>query len=161
VSGRAGLDEEASMTTKAAFTEEEWKQVLAGPPAAGMIVLTAQSGGTWSETWAMSKAYVEARQQHGSSELLDEIVSSKPKMERTSYPTPEALRKGCLQELQSSVAVLQAKATPEEVEEYERFIVHLTHKVAAAHREDGVEVSPAEQDAIEAIARTLEVPAED
>jgi hypothetical protein len=148
------------MTTKAAFTEEEWKQVLSGPPTAGMIVLTAQSGGTWSETWAMSKAYVEARQQHGASELLDEIVSSKPKMERTSYPTPEALREGSLEELKASVAVLQGKATAEEVEEYERFIVHLAHKVAAAHREDGVDVSPAEQGAIEAIAQTLGVPAE-
>jgi hypothetical protein len=29
------------MTTKADFTEEEWKQVLEGPTSAGMIVTTA------------------------------------------------------------------------------------------------------------------------
>jgi hypothetical protein len=42
------------MTTKADFTPEEWDAVLQGPPTAGMIVLTAQSGGTFKETWAIS-----------------------------------------------------------------------------------------------------------
>ena len=67
------------MTTKAAFSPEEWKLVLEGPPTAGMIVLTAAHGGTFRETIAMSKAYAEARAEHGESELLDEIVSAKPK----------------------------------------------------------------------------------
>ena len=93
------------MTAKSAFSDEGWKTVLAGPPSAGMIVLTAQSGGTWSETWAMSKAYAEARQQHGESELLDEVVSAKPKMERTSYRTPEELREGCLQQIRDAIGV--------------------------------------------------------
>ena len=62
------------MTGKTDFTEEEWQLVLKGPPSAGMIVVTAQRGGTFRETIAIGKAYVEARQQHGESELLDEIV---------------------------------------------------------------------------------------
>jgi len=93
------------MTNKSAFSDEGWKTVLGGPPSAGLIVLTAQSGGTWSETWAMSKAYAEARRQHGESELLDEVLSAKPKMERTSYPTPEALREGCLQQIRDAIGV--------------------------------------------------------
>ena len=32
------------MTTKADFSEEEWKQVLEGPTAAGMLVITAEHG---------------------------------------------------------------------------------------------------------------------
>ena len=80
------------MTAKADFTAEEWTIVLEGPPSAGMIVLTAQSGGTFRETWAISKAYVEARQQHGESELLDEIVSAKPEMDHTRYRSPSELR---------------------------------------------------------------------
>ena len=43
------------MTTKADFTEEEWKQVLEGPTSAGMIVTTAESGGTFRETFAMAR----------------------------------------------------------------------------------------------------------
>ena len=56
------------MTTKADFTEEEWKLVLEGPTSAGMIVITAQRGGTIRETVSMAKAYAEARQQHRSNE---------------------------------------------------------------------------------------------
>jgi hypothetical protein len=56
---------------------------------------------------------------------------------------------------------LDGIATPEEIDDYKRFIVHLTQKVAAAHREGGQDVSPAESDAIQAIADTLGVPATD
>ncbi len=149
------------MTAKTAFSDEGWKTVLAGPTSAGMIVLFAQSGGTWSETWAMSKAYTEARQQHGESELLDEVVSAKPKMERPNSRTPEELRDGCLQQIRDAIGVLDGVATPEEIDDYKRFIVRLAHKVAAAHREGGQDVSPAESDAIQAIADTLGVAARD
>jgi hypothetical protein len=53
------------------------------------------------------------------------------------------------------VAVLERKASPVEVEEYRRFIVTLCHKVAAAHREHGREVSEAEQAAIGEITAAL------
>ena len=149
------------MTAKSAFSDEEWKSVLAGPTSAGMIVLMAQSGGTWSEMWAMSKAYAEARQQHGESELLDEIVSAKPKMDRPNSRTPEELREGCLQQIRDAIGVLDGVATPEEIDDYKRFIVRLAQMVAAAHREGGQDVSPAESDAIQAIADTLGVPATD
>lgn len=147
------------MTSNADFTEDEWRTVLEGPPSAGMIVLTAQSGGSWSEMWAMSKAYVEARQKHGESELLDEIASAKPKMDRSRYGTPQELKDGCLQNLRDAVIVLEGKATAEEIDDYERFIVNLCHKVAAAHREGGSDVSPAESAAIDEIATTLGVSA--
>ena len=32
------------MTSKTAFSPEEWKAVLEGPPSAGMIVVTAARG---------------------------------------------------------------------------------------------------------------------
>ena len=72
------------MTGKADFTEQEWELVLEGPPSAGMIVVTAARGGTIRETVAIAKAYVEARKQHGQSELLDEIVAAKPEIGRAS-----------------------------------------------------------------------------
>jgi len=34
------------MTTKEAFSPEEWKVVLQGPPTAGLIVITAAHGGS-------------------------------------------------------------------------------------------------------------------
>ncbi len=143
------------MTTKADFKTEEWKVVLEGPPSAGLIVLTAQSGGTFKETWAISKAYVEARQQHGESELLDEIVAAKPEMDRTRYHSPEELKEACLGHLHQAVALLEGKAKQDELDDYKRFVLNVANKVAAAHREGGQEVSPAERDAVDEIAVAL------
>jgi len=143
------------MTTKAAFTPEEWKVVLEGPPSAGLIVITAAHGGMFRETVAMSKAYVEARSQHGESELLDEIVAANPKVDHTRYHSPEELRDSGLEHLRSAVALVQSKATPGELDGYRQFVLTLANKVAAAHREGGQDVSPAETDAIAQITAAL------
>jgi hypothetical protein len=143
------------MTTKSDFSTEEWGLVLEAPPSAGMIVVTAQRGGTFRETIAMAKAYVEARKQHGESELLDEIVAAKPERDHTHYHSPEELKQHGLQHLRDSVALLERKATPAELDEYRRFIVTLSHAVASAHREHGQDVSEAEQAAIDDITSAL------
>ena len=143
------------MTSKSDFTTEEWQLILEAPPIAGMFVVTAQRGGSFRETIAMAKSYVEARQQHGESELLDEIVAAKPERDHTHYHSPEELKQHGLQHLRDSVALLERKATPAEVDEYRRFIVTLSHKVAAAHREHGQEVSESEQTAINDITGAL------
>jgi hypothetical protein len=143
------------MTAKSDFSAEEWRLILEGPPSAGMIVVTAQRGGTFRETIAMAKAYVEARQQHGESELLDEIVAAKPERDHTHYHSPEELKQHGLQLLRDSVTVLERKASSIEVEEYRRFIITLVHKVAAAHREHGQDVSEPEQAAIDDITAAL------
>jgi hypothetical protein len=144
------------MTGKADFTPEEWKTVLEGPPSAGLIVITAQRGGTFRETISMAKAYTEARQEHGSSELLDEIVSTKPQVDHTRYHSPEELREHGLQNVREAVETLERKATPEEVEEYRRFVLTLAEKVANAHREGGGDaVSDTERAAIDEIRGAL------
>jgi hypothetical protein len=147
------------MTSKSDFTAEEWQLILEAPPSAGMIVVTAQRGGSFRETIAMAKAYVEARQQHGKSELLDAIVAAKPERDHSHTHSPEELKQQGLQHLRDSVTLLESKAAPEEVDEYRRFIVNLSHKVAAAHREHGVDVSESEQSAIDAITEALGAPA--
>jgi hypothetical protein len=143
------------MTGKAAFTEEEWETVLLGPPSAGMIVITAQRGGSFRESFAMAKAYTEARQHPGESELVDEIVKAKPERDHTRYHSHEELKAAGLQHLGDAVAVLEQKATPEEVEGYKRFVLTLAENVANAHREHGQNVSPAEQAALDEIAAAL------
>ena len=143
------------MTSSAAFSPEEWTAVLEGPTSAGMIVVTAAHGGTIRESIAMSKAYVEARAQHGESELLDDIVAAKPKTDHTRYHSAEEVREHGLQHLRDAVALLESKATPEEVDEYRRFVLALADKVAAAHKEGGQSVSPAETEAIQQITAAL------
>ena len=143
------------MTNRTAFSPEEWKAVLEGPPSAGLIVITAAHGGMFRETVAMSKAYAEARAQHGESELLDEIVAAKPEMDHTRYHSPDELRNNGLQHLRDAVAVLESKATAGELDDYRRFVLALANKVAAAHREGGQSVSPAEEAAIQQITGAL------
>ena len=143
------------MTAKADFTPEEWRTVLEGPPSAGMIVVTAQRGGSIRETIAMAKAYAEARRHHGASELLDEIVSAKPEMDHTRYHSAEELKDSGMRHLRAAVELLERKATPEELDEYRRFVLNLADKVATAHREGGEDVSPAERAAVEEIAAAL------
>jgi hypothetical protein len=143
------------MTTKAAFAPDEWTVVLEGPSTAGMIVITAAHGGTFRETIAMSKAYSEARGEHGESELLDEIVAAKPKVDHTRYHSPEELRDNGLGHLRDAMALLESKATAEERDDYRHFVLTLANKVASAHREHGQDVSPAEAEAIQQIIAAL------
>lgn len=143
------------MTAKTAFTPEEWTTVLEGPPTAGMIVITAGRGGMFRETVAMTKAYTEARAEHGESELLDEIVAAKPKLDHTRYHSPEELKEHGLGRLREAVGLLEGKAAPAELDDYRRFVLALAGKVAAAHREGGQEVSPPEAAAIQEITTAL------
>jgi hypothetical protein len=143
------------MTVKATFEPDEWKLVEEGPTSAAMLVITSQRGGTFRETLAMGKEYAEARQQHGQSELLDELVSSKPHVDHARFHSPDELRDHVVERLREAVALLQSKAEPKEVEEYKTFVVAVSERVAGAHSEHGQQVSPPEQAAIDAIKGAL------
>jgi hypothetical protein len=147
------------MTTHADFTDEEWETVLEGPTSAGMIVTTAERGGSFRESFAMAKAFAEARQEHGASELLDEVVGHRPKTERVKAHSKEELKEGYLTEIRDAVALVSAKATAEELGDYRQFVVTLAKKVAGAKKEKGSEdgISPAEAEAITAIEGALGV----
>jgi hypothetical protein len=151
----AHYDERTAMTNRESFTEEEWELIREAPTSAGMIVLTAQKGGSFRESFAMAKAYTEARQQHAGSELLDAVVSAKPARDHTHYHSPDELKAAGLGHLRDAVALVEQKATPQEVDDYRGFVLTLADRVAHAHREDGVEVSDAERQAIEEIAAAL------
>jgi hypothetical protein len=148
------------MTGKADFSSDEWEVVLKGPPSAGMIVITAQRGGTFRESFSMAKEYGEARKQHGESQLLDEIASTKPEIDQTRYHSAEELKDHGLQHLRDAVELLERKATPEEVDEYRRFVHTLASRVAEAHKEgflglSGERVSEAERVAVTEIGEAL------
>jgi hypothetical protein len=143
------------MTGQTDFTPEEWTLLLEGPPTAGMIVLTAQRGGTFRESIAMGKAYGEARQEHGATQLLDEITGTKPKVDRSHHHSVEELKQHGLEQLRNAAGVVRAKAAPDESDAYASFVLSVADKVANAHREDGVAVSPAERSAIEEIETAL------
>ena len=148
------------MTGKADFNPEEWDQALAGPPSAGILVATAQRGGTFRESFSMAKAYGEARRRQGESELLDAIASTKPELDHKRYHSVDELEQDTLKKIRDAVAIVESKATPNEAEQYRSFIVELAERVAEAHREgllgmSGERVSEAEREGIAKIKEAV------
>ena len=140
------------MTDRAAFSDQEWKTVLQGPTSAGLYVIWADRGGAIRESFSMAKAYSEARQHHGESELLDTIVSTKPDVDRSAPHSPEELRDNTIKHLNDAVATLDGKASDEEIADYKQFIVGLAERVAEVKG-----VSDKERAAVGEIAATLGV----
>ena len=141
------------MTGKADFSQEEWELVREGPPTAGLVAAAAERGGSFRESWALAKAYTEARKEHGESELLDALVAEKPELKR--YKTPEELESKGLGRLTEAVELLEQKATVGEVTAYRKFALDVAERVAEAHKEGGQQVSEDERAAIEKIAASL------
>lgn len=152
------------MTKKADFNAEEWSLVLEAPPLAGLIVITAQRGGTLRESISLGKAYAEAREQQGNSELLDAIVAERPEMDTKKYDSMDALRESGLTRLREAVELLEQKASPDEVDDYKKFVVGLAERAAHAHKSGGFlgiggeEVSDAERTAMDEINTALDSP---
>jgi hypothetical protein len=143
------------MTGKADLTPEEWQLVAEAPPAAGLAVATAQRGGTFRESFALAKAYSEARGEHGQSTLLDDLLAERPKVKREQAHSPGELKDHALGLLQQAVAIIRAKGTAEELEAYRGFVMSIAERVANAHKEDGAAVGPGEQAVIEEISASL------
>jgi hypothetical protein len=143
------------MITKADFTQDEWSVLLSGPESAGVMVMAAERGGTFRETRSIREAYAEARQQHGQSELLDEIVSSEPQMEHVRLHSYEQLSEHALQQLREATALLKAKSTEQELAEYRGFVVNLAERVAGAYTEGAEPVSEGERAAIDLIEEAM------
>jgi hypothetical protein len=149
------------MTKKAEFNADEWSLVLEGPPTAGMIVITAQKGGTIRESISMAKTYTEAREQYAGTEVLDELLAARPELDPNRYRSPEELHDQGTQRIREAVALLEQKATPDEVDAYKRFVLDVAERAAKAHKEGGFlgvggeEVSENERAALDELATTL------
>jgi hypothetical protein len=147
------------VTTKADFSEDEWKLIAEAPPLAGLMVSAAQRGGTFREALSMGKSYAEARKRHGNSELLDELVTTRPKVEHPHVHSPEELSDHVQQRLREASAALRTKATEQEISDYNGFVNSVAEHVASSHSEGGEDVSDAERAAIAKIGEALAAPA--
>lgn len=144
------------MTGKADFDEQQWDTVLEGPTSAGVIVMSAERGGTFREAFAMAKVYAEARREHGESELLDEIAAHRPEVDRARVPRDEIEQHG-LERIREAVALVDQKASAEEAADYRRFVASVARRVAAAKEEKGSQdgVTENEQRVLDAIDSAL------
>lgn len=153
------------MTRKADFNAEEWSTVVDAPLYAGMHVIAADRGGTLRESLALGRVYQAAREGQAGSELMDELVKSPPSIDPNRVRDERANLGAVVQErLREAVGTLSAKATPEEVDDYKRFVMTVAQTVAAAHKEGGFlgiggkPVSDAENRALDEISSALGAP---
>ena len=149
------------MTTKADFNAEEWSTIVEAPLLAGLRVIAADRGGTIRESLAMGRVYNEAHEKGGDSEIVSELVKSPPALDRERAQSTGDIAAASDERLREAVRLLEEKAETAEVESYKRFVLALADAAARAHKEGGfvgiggVEVSEAEQGALDAIAATL------
>lgn len=149
---------------KANFNAEEWATVVSGPLYAGVRVIGAERGGTLRETMAMGRAYQEARQRHGTSELLDELVRSPAVVDQQRLQTGEVTAAFVSQQLREAISILEAKCAPSDVDDYKRFVMTVAQAVAGAHKSGGFlgiggkQVSDAEDEALDEISIALGPP---
>src|SRR5918997_5789803 len=152
------------MTTKSEFNADEWERVTQAPALAALMVMLADRGGAIRESVALGRAYAEARRE-GGSEFIGALVSSPPQLNPGDMGQPDQLREQLPQRVQEAVRTVEQKATPEEAEEYRRFVLRVADVVAHAAKEGGVlgiggkEVSEQEQAVLDQLAGSLETSA--
>jgi len=153
------------VTTKADFNAEDWSTVVDGPLYAGLRVIAADRGGTLRESLAMGRVYQDARAQHGSSELLDELVKSPPSIDAERLQQAGGdLSAVTTEHLRHAMSILESQATAEEADAYKTFVMRVAQAVAGAHKEGGFlgvggkRVSDAENAALDEISHALGAP---
>ena len=165
----AGGGTEDPMTTKAEFNAEEWEQIAGGPALAGLIVISAQRGGTIRETVAMAKVYNETaraarRLRPGRRDRRDN-AEHRP---RSEFRSKEDLRTRGLGKITEAVDLVESKATPEELAAYRAFAITVAQRAAEADKSGGFlgiggeRVSDSERTALNDVAAALgtEAPSE-
>ena len=155
------------MASQADFNAVDWQTITEAPAIAGLIVVTAQRGGTVRESIAMAKAYAAAKTEH-EHELIGEIASKAPQVDPKQFSSKEDLHARGLEKIGEAVALLGGAADPAEVEAYKQFVLGVATRAAEADKSGGVlgiggeRVSDSERAALAEIAAALgtEPPAE-
>ena len=162
------------MTSKADFTEDEWKRLKRAPFVAGMAISLADPGGPielYHETAAALKSVTTAAT-GGHSELVDAIAreAAADAKERRNplagFKPTKGVTAGVeiVDELTVVYGIAQAKATPEEVKDLREWILSSAQDAANAAKEGGflgfhaVRVSEGEQRMLDRLAQALPEP---
>ena len=159
------------MTTKADFTDEEWARFERAPFVAGMAISMADPGGpieALKETMATVKTVTEVAQSGGRGELVDEIAKSiAARVKNRDNPLKDFRPKGAmageeiLSEMRDVNAIVKQKATPQEGEDFRKWLLEAAQRAAEAAKEGGFMgfraevVSQGEQQMLDKLAEAL------
>lgn len=162
------------MTTKAAFSAEEWKILMQAPFVAGMYITVASPSLTDSikESVAVASKVAKTAQSATGSELLNAIVSEFKDFSSAKQAQPdfaardlEAVKSEALADMEAAAHLLNSKATAAEASEIQQWIYDVAVTAAEAAKEGdvlgigGVRVSDEEKAALAQLAERLGVAA--
>jgi len=157
------------MTSKAAFTDEEWERVRRAPFVAGMAITIADPGGP-IEISKEGMATIRAATVPPSQEELlaavaldiEAMIQQKHNPAKDFKPkTAPTAGAEILDELRTVDGIVAAKATPEETEAFRGWLVATAQAAADAAKEGGfmgfgaVQVSEGEQKMLDQIRAAL------
>jgi hypothetical protein len=157
------------MTSKAAFTDEEWMRVLRAPMVAGMAITIADPGGPIEISKEGMATLRAATVPPSQQELLAAIaLDIQAMLQQKQNPAKDFKPKSAptagaeiLDELRAVDAIVAAKATPEEAEAFRGWLVITAQAAADAAKEGGfmgfgaVQVSEGEQAMLDQIRSAL------
>ena len=157
------------MTTKTAFTEEEWVRVVRAPLVAGMALFLADPGGPIEATKESLASLKSATNPPSREQLLAEVALEVQSMAQERHNPLSGFkltkdsppREQVLEELAAVHRIVAAKATPEELEAFGQWLVAAAQAAADAAKEGGFmgigaeRVSEGEQAMLERIRATV------
>jgi hypothetical protein len=147
------------MSNRADYTSEEWKELLLAPVQTGIALMVSEKSGffgTAQEALALYKSTNEsAAKQYPNNALIQDLLSSESKEENKHifqkvgmYIKDKAARQQvkpeAMQICDDVARILAQKASPNEAEEYKRWLLDVSEGVAKAATEEGKQISPAE-----------------
>jgi hypothetical protein len=162
------------MATKNDFSSADWNTLRDTPSLVGFTTLQAGSSGlgTVKELFAFSQAIMEnqasdfplIRDLTGIGEMQAAQTSLKQSFGGgQAKPSPENLRQRALEQVRSSIIILETKGSKEETDAYRRMLYGIAEKVANAAREGGfmgfggAQVSEGEQSFLDELRSALQL----
>lgn len=161
------------MASKADFTPEEWKTIVAAAPMVGLAVTCASPNGPWGvmkEMLSMGMAMAEMLQKGGSNQLIAELAADL-KARQTKLEPPQGMKEAeeCKQAAMNHIRavndVINHKVKGDEGDVFKRWLLTVGQRVAEASNEGGIfgfggeRVSDPEKNVLRQIALALDQPA--
>ena len=134
------------MTTKDAFTDEEWARLERAPIVAAMAITLADPGGpieAVKESMGAIKTVQEAEQSSDQPLIREVATSLTTKMKARQSPLKDFRPKGAmagqeiLDELNAAAGTVAQKGTPEEAAAFREWLLASAQRAAEAAKEGG------------------------
>lgn len=132
------------MTTKSDFTDEEWARVLRAPLVAGLAISLADPGGPIEMAKESMATLKNATNPPSREQLLAEVALEVQGMAQARENPLKGFKpagpnpgEGVLEELRGVVAIVAAKASPEEVSAFGTWLVAVAQAAADAAKDGG------------------------